>query len=340
MVMRSTNHDWLEGTPEAALEPEIPICDPHHHLWDFRPGGVQRRYFLDEMLEDLAGGHNVVSSVFIECGTMFRADGPEELRCVGETEFAGGMAAMAASGRYGPARIAAGIVATAELMLGDRAGAVLDAQLVAGNGRVKGIREGAFWHPSPEVRNHRTEPPEGLFGRADFRAGFKHLAPRGLTFDALCYHTQIPEAADLARAFPDTTVILNHLGGPIGVGPYAGKADEVFADWRGKIDAIAALPNVVVKLGGINMDVNGYGWEHRPAAPSSAELAEATRRWYEHAIQAFGPERCMFESNFPVDKSSCGYTVVWNSFKILSKGYSASERAAMFHDTAARVYRL
>jgi len=340
MVMRSTNHDWLEGTPEAALEPEIPICDPHHHLWDFRPGGVQRRYFLDEMLEDLAGGHTIVSSVFIECGTMFRADGPEELRCVGETEFANGMAAMAASGRYGPARIAAGIVATAELMLGDRAGAVLDAQLVAGNGRVKGIREGAFWHPSPEVRNHRTEPPEGLFARADFRAGFKHLAPRGLTFDALCYHTQIPEAADLARAFPDTTIILNHLGGPIGVGPYAGKADEVFADWRGKLDAIAELPNVVVKLGGVNMDVNGYGWEHRQAAPSSAELAEATRRWYEHAIQAFGPERCMFESNFPVDKASCGYTVVWNSFKLLSKGYSASERAAMFHDTAARVYRL
>ena len=316
MVMRSSNHDWLERTPEAALEPDLPICDPHHHLWDFRPGGVQRRYFLDEMLEDLAGGHNVVSSVFIECGTMFRADGPEELRCVGETEFANGMAAMAASGRYGPARIA------------------------AGNGRVKGIREGAFWHPSPEVRNHRTEPPEGLFLRADFRAGFRHLAPRGLTFDALCYHTQIPEAVDLARAFPDTTMVLNHLGGPIGVGPYAGKADEVFADWRGKIDAIAELPNVVVKLGGINMDVNGYGWEARPAAPTSAELAAATRRWYEHAIERFGPERCMFESNFPVDKASCGYTVVWNSFKILSEGYSAGERSAMFHDTAARVYRL
>ena len=326
MTTRSTNQDWLAKTPETALEPDLPICDPHHHLWDFRPGGVQKRYFLDEMLDDLAGGHNVVSTVFIECGTMLRADGPRPMRFVGETEFANGQAAMSASGQYGPARIAAGIVATAELMAGDAVGAVLDAQIAAGNGRVKGIREGAFWHPSPEVRNHRTEPPEGLFGRDDFRAGFRQLARRDLTFDMLC--------------FPDTVMILNHLGGPIGVGPYAGKADEVFADWRGKIDAIAELPNVVVKLGGVNMDFNGYGWENRPKAPSSQELADATRRWYEYAIQAFGPNRCMFESNFPVDKLTCSYTVVWNSFKILSKGYSASERAAMFHDTAARVYRL
>lgn len=340
MATRSSNHDWLATTPETALEPDLPICDPHHHLWDFRPGGVQKRYFLDEMLEDLSGGHNVVSSVFIECGTMFRADGPEEWRCVGETEFANGIAAMAASGRYGPARIAAGIVATAELMRGDAAAAVLDAQIAAGNGRVKGIREGATWHPSPDVRNHRTEPPEGLFGRADFRAGFRHLASRGLSFDALCYHTQLPELLDLARSFPDTSIVLNHLGGPVGVGPYAGKADDVFTDWRGRIDAIAELPNVAVKLGGVNMDVNGYGWESRPAPPSGRELADATRRWYEHAIQAFGPDRCMFESNFPVDKLSCSYTVVWNSFKILSQGYSATERAALFHDTAARVYRL
>jgi|OM-RGC.v1.005159031 L-fuconolactonase len=340
VVTQSTNQAWLERTPEPALEPDLPICDPHHHLWDFRPSGVQKRYFVDEMLDDLAGGHNIVSSVFIECGTMFRADGPEEMRCVGETEFANGMAAISASGQYGPSRIAAGIVATAELMLGDKVADVLDAHIAAGNGRVKGIREGAFWHPSPDVRNHRTEPPQSLFLRDDFRAGFKHLAPRGLTFDMLCYHTQIPEAVDLARAFPDTTLILNHLGGPIGVGPYVGKSDDVFAEWRPQIDAIAACPNVMMKLGGVNMDINGYGWEDRPAAPTSAELTEATRRWFDYAIERFGPERCMFESNFPVDKLSCSYTVVWNSFKLLSKGYSASERAAMFHDTAARVYRL
>jgi len=340
MVARSTNHDWLEATAEAALEPELPICDPHHHLWDFRDGGVQRRYLLDEMLEDLAGGHNVVSTVFIECGTMFRADGPEHLRCVGETEFVNGIAAMSASGRYGPARIAAGIVATADLMLGDRAGDVLDAQIAAGNGRLHGIRQGAFWHPSDQVRNHRTDPPEGLLRRDDFRAGFRHLAARGLSFDALVFHTQIDDAIDLARAFPDTTIVLNHVGGPIGVGPYAGKSDEVFADWRKRIDAAAACPNMVVKLGGLNMDVNGYGWEHRPKAPGSAELAEATRRWFDHAIAAFGPDRGMFESNFPVDKLSCGYTVVWNSFKRLTEGFSTAERAALFHDTAARVYRI
>ncbi len=340
MVAQSRNEAWLGKVKEEALEPDIPICDPHHHLWDFRAGAVQERYLLEEMLADIGGGHNIVSTVFIECGAMFKADGPEAYRAIGETEFVNGIAAMSASGGYGKARIAAGIIGTVDLRIGDAAAGVLDAHIAAGGGRFRGIRRGAFWHQSPEIRNHRTNPPEHLLLHDDFRAGFKHLAPRKLSFEVWCAHTQLPDAVSLARAFPDTTIVLDHFGGPVGIGPYADKKDEVFAYWKGQMDELARSPNVVVKLGGLNMDINGYGWEHRPKPPTSAELANATRRYFDYTIERFGPGRCMFESNFPVDKLSCSYTVLWNSFKLLSKGYSADERAALFHDTAARVYRL
>ncbi len=340
MARQSTNQAWLEQAPETALEPELPICDPHHHLWDGWAGGVQSRYLLDEMLADVGGGHNVVSTVFIECGQMFKAEGPEHLAPIGETEFVNGIAAMSASGRYGRTRIAAGIVGTCDLRLGDRAAEVLDAQIAAGGGRFRGIRRGAFWHADPAIPNHRTNPPEGLLLRDDFRSGFKHLAKRKLSFEVWCAHTQIADATSLARAFPDTTIILDHLGGPVGIGPYAGRHDEVFAAWKRDIDVLATCPNVMAKLGGLNMEINGYGWHNRAKPPSSTELMQANRRYFEHAIDKFGVNRCMFESNFPVDKLSSSYTVLWNSFKRLTKDYSAAERAALFHDTAARVYRL
>ncbi len=340
MVGKSTNEAWLAQVQETALEPDLPICDPHHHLWDGASQHIQPRYLLDEIVADVYGGHNIVSTVFIECGAMFKADGPENFRCVGETEFVNGIAAMSASGRYGKTRIAAGIIGTVDPRIGDATADVLDAQIAVGGGRFRGIRRGAFWHASPEVENHRTQPPEGLLLREDFRRGFKHLAPRKLTFEIWCAHTQIPDAVSLARAFPDTVLILDHFGGPIGIGPYKGKADEVFADWKGKIDELAKCQNVNVKLGGLNMHVNGYGWENNPMPPTSVELAAATRRYFDYAIEKFGPKRSMFESNFPVDKLSCSYTVLWNSFKLLAKGFSADEKAALFHDTAARVYRL
>jgi predicted TIM-barrel fold metal-dependent hydrolase len=342
MVGKSTNEAWLAQVQETAIEPELPICDPHHHLWDTRarPNNIQPRYLLDEILADISGGHNIVSTVFIECGAMFKADGPENFRCVGETEFVNGIAAMSASGGYGKPRIAAAIVGTCDLRIGDAAADVLDAQIAAGGGRFRGIRRGAFWHASPEIENHRTQPPEGLLLRDDFRRGFKHLSSRKLSFEVWCAHTQIPDAVSLARAFPDTVIVLDHFGGPIGIGPYKGKADEVFADWKGKIDELAKCQNVNVKLGGLNMAVNGYGWEHKPKPPTSAELAAATRRYFDYAIEKFGPKRAMFESNFPVDKLTCSYTVLWNSFKLLAKGFSADEKAALFHDTAAKVYRI
>jgi predicted TIM-barrel fold metal-dependent hydrolase len=340
MASQATNADWLALTVEEPLEPDLPICDPHHHLWDVRPARIAPRYLLDEILADVQSGHNVVSTVFIECASMFKADGPEAMRPVGETQFVNGIAAMSASGQYGTVRIAAGIVGTVNLQLGDAAAAVLDAHIVAGGGRFRGIRLGGTWDASDVVPNHRTNPPKGLFLRQDFRAGFAHLAPRQLTFEAWCYHHQIPDVTDLARAFPDTTIILDHCGGPIGIGPYAGKRDEVSAQWRAHVTELATCHNVVVKLGGLQMGVNGFGWHTKPRPPTSQELVDATRPYYEYLLEHFGAARCMFESNFPVDKESCSYTVLWNAFKRLTSGASADEKSQLFHDTAARVYRL
>jgi predicted TIM-barrel fold metal-dependent hydrolase len=340
MVAHSTNQAWLEKVREEAIEPDLPIIDPHHHLWDDRPGATQPRYLLDEYLDDISGGHNVVASVFIECGTVYRSKGAEAYRPVGETEFVNGIAARSASGQYGPCRVAAGIVGCVDLKIGDEAGDVLDALIAAGGGRFRGIRLGALWCADEAVRNHRTNPPEHLLLRDDFRRGFRHLAPRNLSFEVWCCHEQIDEATDLARAFPDTTIVLDHFGGPLGIGSYAGRQEEVFEVWAERIARLAECPNVHAKLGGLNMDVNGFHWEDRPLPPSSAELAEATRRYFDFTIQKFGVNRCMFESNFPVDKLSCSFTNLWNSFKIMTRDMSADERRALFHDTAKRVYRL
>ena len=338
----SDHQTWLDQYSEETLEPDLPICDPHHHLWDGHLRAyAQKRYLIDEIVADVTSGHNVVSTVYIECGAMFRADGPEHLKCVGETEFVRGIAAMSDSGRYGPARICAGIVGTAPLMMGDKLSAeTLDAQLAAGGGRFKGIRCGATWDASPDVPNGRTEPPPEMYAEAEFRAGFAHLAPRGLSFEGWCYHPQIPLLTDLADAFPDVTIILDHFGGPVGIGPYAGKEDEVFAAWRASVKPLSERPNVMAKLGGLVMEVNGFGWNQRPTPPTSQELMERTRRYYETTIEYFGVDRCMFESNFPVDKIAGTYNTLWNSFKRLTAGYSADEKAALFHDTATRVYRL
>ncbi len=340
MVAHSTNQAWLETTQEEALEPDMPIVDPHHHLWDMRDGATQSRYLLDEYIDDISGGHNIVASVFIECGTVYRASGPEAFRPVGETEFVNGIAAMSASGQYGSCRVAAGIVGCVDLKIGDESGDVLDAHIEAGGGRFRGIRLGALWCADEAVRNHRTNPPEHLLMREDFRRGFRHLAPRGLSFEVWCCHEQIEEAVDLARSFPDTTIVLDHFGGPLGLGQYAGRREEVFEVWKERMGELAACPNVYAKLGGLNMDVNGFHWEDRAAAPSSQELSDATRRYFDFTIERFGVARCMFESNFPVDKLSCSFTNLWNSFKVMTKDMSGDERRALFHDTAAGVYRL
>ena len=330
--------DWLATTREEAVEPDLPISDPHHPLWDGREDGRLLRYFLDELLEDTAD-LNVRQTVFIECGAMYRAEGDQAMRPVGETEYVAGVSAQSASGIYGTMRACTGIIAHADLLLGAAVGEVLDAHMAMST-RFRGIRHHASWDPSPDVPNSRIVDQPHLYLNETYREGFAELGKRGLSFEGWLYHPQIPELTDLARAFPDTTIILNHLGGPLGIGPYAGHQDEVFETWRESIAELATCENVVAKVGGIQMVINGYGWHERDAAPSSDELLEANRRWYEHTIEQFGPSRCMFESNFPVDKLSCGYTVLWNQFMKLTTGFPADERAAMFHDTALRVYRL
>ena len=333
----ATNDDWLVQVKEDTIDPALPICDPHHHLWDHRVGRVERRYLLDEILHDLQSGHNIVSTVFIEHLAMFRADGPDEMKYVGEVEFANGVAAMAASGLYGKTRVAAGIVGYADLATGSRVRAVLEAEIAAAPDRFRGIRCTGAWDPDPQIARARAP---GLYLDAKFREGFAELAALGLTFDVTCRYHQLSDCVDLARAFPGTTMILNHLGGIVGVRAYAGRQEEIFAAWRDSMADLAACPNVVVKLGGLAMDYTGFGWHERSKPPTSRELCDATRRYYETAIEQFGPDRCMFESNFPVDKISCSYNVLWNSFKRITKTCSASEKARLYHDTASRIYRL
>ncbi len=326
---------WLASGEEEALEPDLPICDPHHHHWDH----PERPYLLPELLADTAR-HRIEKTVFVECGSMYRADGPPALRPVGETEFVQGLAAWSASGDYGPMRANAGIVGHADLLLGDPVQEVLEAHVAASPNRFRGVRHSAAWHPDERIRRSHSDPPPHMLLEPRFRAGFAHLAPLGLCFDAWLFHTQIDELTDLARAFEGTTIVLDHVGGPLGIGPFEGRRDEVFAGWKQSIAALARCPNVVVKLGGLCMPICGFGWHKREKPPSSEQLAEALRPWLLHCIECFGPERCLFESNFPVDKASCSYTVLWNAFKRVSRGLAEGERAALFHDTAVRVYRL
>jgi len=327
-------------TREPILEPELPICDPHHHFWDRRTERIPyQRYLLDELLEDVQGGHNVVSTVFIECRAFYRADGPVEMRPVGEVEVVQGQAAMSASGLYGPSRAAAAIVGHANLNLGERVESVLEALAAASPNRFRGIRHSVTYDPHAEVENSAAHPYKGQLLSDEFRAGARVLARMGFSLEGWCYFPQLPELADFARAVPDLPIILNHIGGLIRSGPYSND-EETTAAWRSGIAAVADCPNVVVKLGGIGMPRTGFGWHERPIPIGSEELAAGMAPWIGYCIEQFGPDRSMFESNFPVDKVSYSYAVLYNAFKRLSASYSPSERAALFHDTTARVYRI
>ena len=320
---------------EATLEPALPICDAHHHLLE--RGGV--RYLFDELLSDINSGHNIVSTVYMECGSMLRADGPPEMQPVGETEFVNGVAAMSASGRYGTNKICAGIVGFANLLLGSAVEDVLDAHLAA-SPRFRGIRHSAAWDASDQIRKSHADPPPHMLTIDTFRAGLRELTRRDLTFDAWLFHPQIPELIELARHCPDQTIILNHFGGPLGIGPYQGRRAEIMSYWRQVVSQLAECDNVVAKLGGLLMPINGFGFERASRPAPSEELAAATRDYYLHVIDCFGVDRCMFESNFPADRPSCTYHTLWNSLKRIAGDFSPADKAALFHDTAVRVYRL
>jgi predicted TIM-barrel fold metal-dependent hydrolase len=331
------NAKWRALRREEILEPALPIVDPHQHLWQ----RGSSRYLLEEYRAEAESGHAIRASVYVECGSFYRKGASDLMAPVGEVEFANGIGAMAASGQCGATLVCAGIVGTADLTVGAKVARVLDAEMAVAPHRFRGIRLIVKWDAAEELNNGRYVIPRHLMRDPDFRAGFAQLAPRKLSFDAMIYHPQLPELAELARAFPDTTIVLDHVGGPLGgTQAYVGRRVEADAQWRAGMVELARCPNVYVKLGGLGMPYLGFGFDKRDTPASSEELAQAWTPILEHCVQTFGPQRCMFESNFPPDRASADFHVLWNAFKRFASGYSADEKRALFHDTAVKAYRL
>jgi len=330
------SQEWLDQVVEDVIDPERPIIDPHHHLWH---RANLSTYLLDELWADTGSGHRIEKTVFIECRAGYRQDGPEHLRVVGETDFVAEIAQASQRGGPGKAVVAA-IVPYADLTRGDVLDEVLDAHAVAGKGLFRGVRHAGAHDPHPEALSIPGRSVAGLFDRDDFRAGLRALGRRGLTYDTWHYHHQNRAFIELARAVPDTTLVLDHFGTPLGVGRFADQREAIFTQWQLDIAELARCPNVVAKLGGLAMPDNGFGWDQRELPATSDELVAAQRRYYRRAIECFGPSRCMFESNFPVDKRSISYRVLWNALKKIAREFSAAEQHAMFYETAQRVYRV
>src|SRR5690348_10205379 len=328
------------GDEEAALEPGLAIVDPHHHLWDLRPG-VPRFMFPDVLADLGSSGHNITQTVFIECGSMYRADVPRAMRFVGEVEFVNGVAAQSASGNYGPIRVASGIVGRADFTTGDAVKPVLEALIRAGDGRLKGTRFNAFYTDIPVMGMEHAPliTPKGLLSDGKFRQAAALLADYGLSMDTGCFHPQLMDMAAFASAIPRVTMVLNHVGGPLIIGRYAADMSVTFADWKKGMAELAKRPNVMVKLGGLGQDWN-YPIGHIGPPTTSVALAERWKPWIETTIELFGVQRCMLESNFPVDKTTCSYGTVWNAFKRITANASADEKAALYAGVERRVYRL
>ena len=338
---------------EPILDPALPIIDAHHHLWDRRslPDAAgkahvalaaiapKNRYLLDGFLLDTGSGHNIVATIFAECAAFYRADGPEELRSLGETEFATGVAAMGASGVYGSTKVCAGIIGRVDLTFGDAVGDILDRHCAIAESRFKGVRHSATFDADETVMGPLNRV-EHLYASDAFRAGFRHLAPRGMSFDAWVLEPQLPDVIDLARAFPDTQIVLDHCGTPPGLGRYVGSHAERFPVWRNNIIELARCPNVAVKLGGLGMGFCNFPSFGRESRASSTQLATEWAPYIETSIEAFGADRAMFESNFPVDVGSGDYATIWNAFKRIASGASPDEKAALFAGTASTIYRL
>ncbi len=329
--------EWLDQVMEEIIDPEREIVDPHHHLWNDE--GRRFDYVLEDLWTDMDSGHNVKKTVFIQCRSNYRSEGPEHLQPVGESEFVAGLAADSRRGAENQARIA-GIVAHANLTLGDQVAEILDAHEKVGRGQFKGIRHAGAWAENREGLMNPAEWEKDLFQREDFRQGVRMLGSRGLTYESWHYHYQNKDYIQLAKAVPDTVIILDHFGTPLGVGSYMGKREEIFREWKKDMVELAKCDNVVAKLGGLAMPDNGFGWHLRELPPTSDEFVEAQRAYYLHTIECFGPDRCMFESNFPVDRLSISYHVLWNGFKKMVADFSESEKEAMFSGTASRVYSL
>ncbi|RTZ41765.1 amidohydrolase [Candidimonas sp. SYP-B2681] len=321
---------------EAVMDPGQVIIDAHHHLYH-RP---KIRYLLDEMLTDICSGHDVRATVFVQAQSMLRDFGPEELKAIGETEFAHGIAVACKEAPPEVPRICAGIVGHADLTLGDGVRPVLEAHIEAGGDHFKGIRQPLAWDPDPTLSNPAYPSHRELMEDAAFRRGFAHLAPLGLTFDAWLFFHQIPQLTTLARAFPETRIVLNHCGGVLGIGGYRNKREQVHREWLKNLRELARCDNVMVKLGGLGMPLSGFGWERSERTPTSQALADAWTPWFEPCIAAFGASRCMFESNFPADREAYDYAVGWNAMKRVASQATQDEKDALFWRSAAQFYRL
>lgn len=324
---------WLASNTEAAIDPDLSIVDAHHHFYE-RPGWT---YMLDQYLEDARSGHNVVASVYMQALTRYRKDGPEFIRPVGEIDY---VATVTAPLQKAKPKVANGMVGYADLRRGADAREVLEAAIKAGDGRFRGVRHLATWDADTTLANPLTAAPRGLLLDPSYRRGVAQLAPLGLSYDAWVFFTQLPELLDLAKAFPDTPIIINHCGGVLRIASYEGRRKEVFETWSRSMRELSQLPNVYVKVGGLGMRINGFDFEKGERPPSSVDLAQAWKPWMESCIEMFGANRCMFESNFPVDKGSYPYSNGWNAFKRLTASASPAEREALFRGTANKVYRL
>lgn len=326
-----------EGRDEPILAPDLPIVDAHHHLWD-RPAG---RYLFDDYLADVRAGHRIVASIYVETEAMARLDGPEVLRPIGEVEFANGVAAMSAGGGYGPCRVAAGIVGHADMTLGDEIAVLLDRAMAAAPDRFRGIRQITLEHPTDEPFRHMAHVPKaGVLASPGFHPAMRQLAQRGLSFDATVFHHQLPVLSEVAAAHPDVTIVLSHMGLAMAMGADQDGRREVFGIWRDNVRDLAERPNVVCKVGGLGSPFWSLGLDRKSGPTGFAELAEAWRPYVETAIDAFGPDRCMMESNYPPDSRSAGFVPLWNALKHIVEAASPAEKAALFSKTAGRVYRL
>lgn len=336
---RAPDEDWLaRAADEPALDPDLPIIDSHVHHWHHKTG---YRYFIEEFAQDVAAcGHRVEATVYVECHSMYRSQGPEHLRWVGETEFAVGQAAIAASGKYTDCRAAQAIVGHADLMLGERTRETLEAHMAAANGRFRGIRQRAKWDADPVVRGPVCADQPGLYLEPEFGKGLDLLTSMGLSFDASIFHPQIPDVTALARAHPDANIVVIHTGSPVGHASYAGKQAQVHADWLRSMKELASCPNVSIKLGGLLMCLGNFDFTKADRPPASEELADLWRPYFEPCIELFGANRCMVSSNFPVDKAGMTYATVWNMFKRIAQGLSQTEKQMLFAGTARRVYQM
>ena len=331
--MSAEREEWLNRNIETALDPSLPICDSHHHLWY----NTDNSYTAEDYLKDVSGGHRVCRTVFVESRMMLSEDAPPEMQPVGETEYVANII-YNQEGESVPV-IATGIVGFADLTIGDAVAAVLEAHITAGKDRFRGIRYTTARDDGLNIKP-RWEVPPGLLMERKFREGFAALGRYGLSFDAWLYHPQLPELVDLAREFPDIPIIVDHAGGPLGIGRYENKREAVFEDWKRSIEELASCGNVCIKLGGLGMKICGHRWNEREIPPDSTELARVFEPYYRWCIERFGVNRCMFESNFPVDRASYSYTTLWNAFKKITGAFTHEERLALFHDTAVDVYRL